>query len=323
MGRVAITGGSGFIGTNLVEHYRALGWDVLNISDVEPTLARHRGFWREASILDERALGAALSDFKPKLLIHLAARTDLDGTTLADYAANTIGVQNVVAAVNRTASLERAIYASTRLVFRVDHQPRNDYDYSATTMYGKSKIEGERVVKSQPKDCVPWTLIRPTTIWGPHGAAGQPAFFVQVLRGHYVHPRGRRILKTFGYVGNVVYEIAKLGEAPREAVAGKAFFVADYAPVEVREWADMIRRAAGAGAVRDVPLAVLKAASRLGDLLNAAGLKVPLTTFRLGNLLTPMEYDMSALQAVVGPLPHTLEESVAATVAWLRDAGRV
>lgn len=44
-------------------------------------------------------------------MIHLAARTDLNGVTLQDYDANMSGVSNVLAAINGAGSIHRAVFA--------------------------------------------------------------------------------------------------------------------------------------------------------------------------------------------------------------------
>lgn len=41
-------------------------------------------------------LKKTLKDFNPNVIYHLAARTDLNGRAIADYAANTKGVKNII-----------------------------------------------------------------------------------------------------------------------------------------------------------------------------------------------------------------------------------
>jgi nucleoside-diphosphate-sugar epimerase len=95
-GRVLVTGGSGFIGTNLVERYRARSWDVLDFDTCGPRDKSHLDVWRKVNLLDRVALNAAIAAFSPHYVFHLAARTDLDGKNAADYAANSVGTSNLV-----------------------------------------------------------------------------------------------------------------------------------------------------------------------------------------------------------------------------------
>src|SRR5438270_4115516 len=76
--RVMITGGSGFIGTNLVEFYRGARAEVMNLDLHPPRDPRHRPLWKRLDMLDEDAVARAVREFQPEYFLHLAARTDLD-----------------------------------------------------------------------------------------------------------------------------------------------------------------------------------------------------------------------------------------------------
>src|SRR3954466_4498733 len=234
-------------------------------------------------------------------------------------AANIGGVENVIRAAGRAGSVQLAVYASSRLVFDIHHRPSDEFDYRPTTAYGASKAEGERIVRDRAGEASPWLMVRPTSIWGPWFGVPYRDFFDAVLGGRYVHPAGLQIRKSYGYVGNSVFELERLIEAPPADVDGRVFWLADYPPIEVAAWAAEIRRCAGLGPVRSVPTWVLRAGGRAGDLLARVGMSdPPLTSFRVDNLLTEMVYDSGSTQLVAGELPFTMAEGVRATVEWLR-----
>jgi GlcNAc-P-P-Und epimerase len=318
--RVLITGGSGFIGTNLVAHYVRAGWTVLNIDRLPPRNREQAGYWRETDLLDAQGLRESFRDFRPSLVLHMGARTDLDGKTLDDYAANTVGVENVIAAIERAGTVRRVVYASTRFVFNHGVVPRGDYDYSPHTVYGESKVKSEEIVRSQPTGCVPWVIIRPTSIWGPWFDAPYKDFFLTVAANRYLHPGNLKIPKTYGYVGNVVREIVRFAEETCREAVGRPFFVADYEPLDVLEWGELIRREVGSRPIRRVPYGLLKVIAAAGDAAKRMGMsRPPLTSFRLRNLVTPLVYDMSGVERIVGALPYTLEQGVKETVRWLKS----
>jgi GlcNAc-P-P-Und epimerase len=89
--KVFITGGSGFIGTNLVADLLGDAVEFLNFDRSPPLDPSHRPYWRVGNILSPPALQEALAEFQPTHLVHLAARVDTDGRTLADYRDNTDG----------------------------------------------------------------------------------------------------------------------------------------------------------------------------------------------------------------------------------------
>ena len=323
-GRILIVGGSGFIGCNLVDFYHSRGWEVLNFDQLTPRNAAQSSLWREVSILDRDALIRSVSDYLPDYVVNLAARTDLHGTTIDDYEANRAGVQNIVDAVNSAGSVRRALYASSRMVVRTGYIMQSEWDYQPNLPYGDSKVETERIVRAQPEGSVPWLLFRPTSIWGEWFDIPYKTFFLTVAKNRYIHPKGMRIMKSYGYVGNVVYEIDKFLNATDEQFNGRAYWVGDDKPLEVLQWGQAIQRAMGTRPIPEVPYGVMKAIALAGDLAKRLGMKEPpLTSFRLDNITMQMEYDFTRERAIWGPLPYSMEEGVERTVKWLRDQGQI
>lgn len=318
MQRVFVTGGSGFIGTNLMHRLSQDGVEAVNYDWKPPRDAEMTASYVAGDIMDAPALADAVRTFKPDLVVHLAARCDLRGTALEDYDANITGVRNMINAVRAAPSVERVIFTSSRYVHGNEVQPLHDDDYSPFTMYGASKVEGERIVRASGLD-VPWLIVRPTSIWGPWFDVPYRSFFDAVRRGMYVHPRGEQLYKSFGYVGNVVHQITGMAVSPVDSVNRKTFYLADYEPVEVRSLAETIRAQFSAPAVRDMPLAVMRCMARIGDACQKAGWQnPPLTSFRLNNLRSRMVYDISGTREVVGLLPSNTEQGVERTVSWMR-----
>ena len=323
--RIIITGGSGFIGTNLVERFISSDNVVLNLDIAAPRNHTHHSYWMAQDLLDKVGLRSVMHDFAPDIVFHMAARTDLDGGTIDDYAANTVGVANLIAAVLGVTSLQRIVFASSRLVCRIGYEPTSEFDYCPTTPYGESKVIGEKLVRDAMAQLpCPALIVRPTSIWGPWFDVPYKTFFLTIARGRYVHPGKAKILKSFGFVGNTVHELERLMVAPASAVAGQTFYLGDYPPIDVAVWANAIQRALRVAPLRRVGVGALRAAAWLGDCLKACGWKYsPLTSFRLNNLLTPMVHDLAPLQAVVGALPYSMDEGVQVTVDWLRVQGEV
>jgi len=317
-----VTGGSGFIGTNLVAAYRAAGMVVVNADVAEPRNVDNSDAWSRVDTTRTDQLRDVFSRLRPTHVFHLAARTDLDGRGVSDYSANTTGVANLLAVLAESSSpVERVVIASSRLVCRTGYQPTSDEDYCPTTAYGTSKVETERLVRGAAK--LPWVLVRPTSIWGPWFDVPYRDFFVNVARRRYVHPSGQRVHKSFGFVGNTTWQLHRLMTAPADEVLGRTFYLADDPPIEVRDFANRISAALGRRPTREVPLPLLRALARAGDMLERAGHRAPLTSFRLANLLTPMVHDLSPLMAATGAPPYDLDTGVGVTVNWMRSRGLV
>lgn len=321
--RLLVTGGSGFIGSNLMA--RALetpGLEVLSIDKRAPRVGVGSRAHCTVDLLDIIHLRRVIRSFQPSHVIHLAARTDLMGKTLDDYADNTVGTSNLIAALSETQRLERVVFASSRLVCKIGYRPVDDLDFLPSHPYGSSKVAMERSIRSS---AVPasWTIVRPTSIWGPYFSVPYADFFNHVLAGRYVHPRGLRVLKSFGYVENTVEQIMGILYADHQSVSERVFYLADYVPIEVLSFARFLAKASGAPRVREVPLWTLSAAARVGDLARLSRLyrNPPLTSFRLNNLLTEMTFDMRATQEIVPSLPVDRDEGIRRTLRWLQGEG--
>jgi GlcNAc-P-P-Und epimerase len=322
--RILVTGGSGFIGTNLVDRLRrAESTTVANYDIQRPRYEAHAQYWVEGDLLASDRLLATMEEFRPTHLVHLAARTDIDGRSMDGYRSNTDGVQVVLNCVAAYGGLQRAIYASSRLVCELGEAPTSEYDYYPPNCYGRSKVVGEQLVRAH-HDHSEWVIVRPTSIWGPWGGAPYRDFFVTLARGTYVHPAHERIHKHYGYVGNVAYQIDRLLTAPAERVHGRTFYLADPQAIEVGSMAAEIRRALGLPPPRSVPISLLRMVARTGDALKTAGIiEPPLTSSRLRNLRTEMLYDLAEIDEIVGPLPFSLSEAIDNTIAYLRDHGDI
>jgi hypothetical protein len=78
-------------------------------------------------------------------------------------------------------------------------------------------------------------------------------------------------LKSFGCVGNMVYQIERILEAPVEKVNGKKLWLCDHPPLRPMEWADEIQRAVGAHPISPAPLPLLRGAAGAGDAARMLG----------------------------------------------------
>jgi nucleoside-diphosphate-sugar epimerase len=320
--RVIVTGGSGFIGTNLVSYFHEQDWEVSNFDIARPRNQEHFSYWKEVNLLDRDRLIKETQSFQPSAFLHFGARTDLNEQhNLAGYAANIDGVFNVIDAIRSTPSIQRVVFASSQLVCRLGYTPKDDYDYLPSTLYGQSKVLTERIIRSADDIDAIWTIVRPTSLWGPWFDVPYKNFFMTISRNLYVHPGGVSTLKQWGFIGNTVYQIWKIIKAPRDAVHKKTFYLADYTPINLSDFADKVQATFDAKPIRTIPSSILKSVARFGDIAQMLGWKKPpLTSFRYQNIVTNELQDLSALEEITGPLPYKVDSGIDLTLSWLKES---
>ncbi len=316
--RILVTGGSGFIGTNLMEALlRIPGAQLLNLDTQTPKQASHMPFWHHCDLLDGAAVQRELQAFQPTEVVHLAGRTDMFGHAVEDYAANHVGTQLLIEAIRATPSVERAVFTSSQFVVGPGILPRDEFDFRPHTIYGQSKVLSEKAVREAELACT-WTVIRPTNIWGKWHPRYPSEFWKVVKRGRYVHPGGARVMRCYGYVGNVVEQIQGILSADPAVVQGRVLYVGD-APIDLLDWTNAFSMELTGAKVRVVPRAVLATLAKLGDVIIATGAKFPIFSSRYRSMtedyLTPMEPTF----AVLGRPRISLQEGVQETGRWLRE----
>ena len=288
--RALVTGGAGFIGSNLVDALVGRGNQVTVIDDLstgrrenlEAALSNGAELV-EQDVRDAGAVAAAFERTRPELVFHFAAQIDVrrsvaetafdarvnvEGTINVLEAARGVGVRRIV-----NTSTGGAIYGEGRIL-----PAPEDHPVAPEAPYGQSKFAAEGYCDLYARiHGLATVSLRYGNVFGPRqdplGEAGVVAIFCgRLLAGERptIFGDGRQT-RDYVYVGDVVE--ANLAAAHSE-IAGPVN-IGRGAPVSVLELVDALGRLAGRdldpefgprrpGEVQDIHLDVARARAELG-----------------------------------------------------------
>jgi UDP-glucose 4-epimerase len=189
--KILLTGGAGFIGSHLIEGYRAAGHEVVVVDDLSSGL-------RENVPGDVRFYEADISDIepiiakeRPDVVNHHAANMSVkvsgDDPQL-DARINVHGFLAVMLAASRH-GVRKVVFASSGgTVYGVpQHLPiREDHPMMPLSPYGITKMAGEHYLRFFATERqLPATILRYGNVYGPrqlpHGEAGVVAIFAEKM----------------------------------------------------------------------------------------------------------------------------------------------
>ena len=181
---ILVTGGSGFVGLNVVEQLLARDEEVAIYDLLPPPSSFKKSFFEKGDTTDAARVEKLFSDKKPKAVIHLAAitagaeRDAREPRRIAEV--NLVGTLNVLEAARRH-GVRRFVHASTGAVFGAAGAANEPLDEERDrplpeSMYGITKYAAERAA------------LRLASLWNLDVLAGRLA----VVYGRWEHSTGVR-----------------------------------------------------------------------------------------------------------------------------------
>lgn len=223
--KVLVTGGTGFIGSHLIERLVQEGHQVRNVAKdrLNSVFLESLGIEMVLGDLnDGMNLGAMLEDVE--VVYHLAgavrARRNRDY-----YEGNYLTTKNFINATARSSKkLKRFVFVSSQAAAgpSQDGRPvREDDPYHPVSHYGRSKMLAEQEVMRY-RDKMPVTIVRPSGVYGPRDREMLQYFLLVKKRLQPLVGFGKKWL-NFVYVDDLVKGIMLAGEHPE--AEGETFFI--------------------------------------------------------------------------------------------------
>ena len=217
MTKVAVTGGAGFIGSNLTKRLLLEGYEVVVIDDLSTGLHSNvdqdNSIFHQISITDSKSLTTALKDCET--IFHLAARGSVPRSLknpVATHEVNATGTLNVLEAARATGA--HVVFSSSSSVYGRNLQlPKDESMWlGPMTPYAASKLAAEGYVQAYASAYnVPTTLLRFFNVFGPRQrpdheyAAVLPKWIWLAMQGKPIDVYGDGTAsRDFTYVETVV-----------------------------------------------------------------------------------------------------------------------
>ena len=250
--RVLVTGGSGFIGSHVVDKLRARGHEPV-IYDLRPspwhTDPAHPVDTVLGSITDREALERALHSCDA--VAHLAAVADVNDVHAEPEDAERVNARGTVAVLEaaRRAGVKRILYASTIWVYSDCEPEEVDEDTllpPPSHLYTSTKLAGELYCKAyQELYGIDYTILRFGIPYGPRAreAAVIPAFVNKALAGDPLTLAGDGSQsRKFVYVEDLADGVA-LGL--NEVAVNRVYNLASDETVTIKQIAETIKELMG------------------------------------------------------------------------------
>jgi dTDP-4-dehydrorhamnose reductase len=279
--RCLVLGGTGMLGRAVVAEARARGWAALGLSHAQGDLA------------DREGLAGWAERFRPEVVVNCAAYTKVDAAETdreRAFAVNGAGVANAAALAERAGA--RLLHVSTDYVF--DGKAREPYREDAPTaplsVYGRSKLEGERLALAYERAAV----VRTSWLFGPGGPN-----FVATIVG--LIEAGRLPLRVVADQEGCPTSTPSLARALLDLAAREAGGIVHYQDREPVSWYAF--------------------AVEIARLWSGAAEVIPVTTAEFPRPAPRPAYsvlDVGRFETIAGRRVEPWERGLVETLAWLR-----
>ena len=331
--RVFITGTAGFIGFHLAKLLLEEGFTVHGLDgmtdyyDVKlkqrrhQILLQHAGFTAtEALLEDHETLDRVADEFKPEVIVHLAAQAGVRYSLEAPRAyvdANIIGTFNIME-IARRHEVQHLLMASTSSVYGANIEMPYAETHKADhpmTIYAATKKAGEAMGHSYAHLWnIPTTMFRFFTVYGPWGRPDMALYkFVDaILEGRPIDIYNYgEMYRDFTYVEDLVRGIRLLIDAAP---------VRPEAPEEIPEW-DSLSPVAPYRIVNIGNSQTVKLVDFVDAIETELGVPATRNMMEMQKGDVPATWaDATLLRNLTGYAPQTdIKDGIARFVTWFRD----
>ncbi len=212
--RIAVVGGSGFVGTRLIELIKG-SHAITNIDKQKSSFFQN--ITHIADVRDVEAMKRELNGFDLVVLLAAEHRDDVTPVSLY-YDVNVDGMKNVLAAMDYN-GIKRIVFTSSVAIYGLNkNNPNEEHPADPFNHYGKTKWEAEKLLQAWAKKNpdVNVNILRPTVIFGERNRGNVYNLLKQISSGRFLMVGKGENVKSMCYVGNIVEFIKFLIENKKD-----------------------------------------------------------------------------------------------------------
>lgn len=201
--KITLVGGSGFVGTRLIDLLKQDDFEIQNIDK------QQSHFFPDVTMIgdvrDKKKLTELLKGTDVVVLLAAEHRDDVSPVSLY-YDVNVGGMQNTLAAMEAN-GIRRIVFTSSVAVYGLNKKnPDEEYAKDPFNHYGKSKWQAEQVLEEWYRTHSDWNvnILRPTVIFGERNRGNVYNLLQQIAGGKFLMVGSGNNKKSMAYVGNIV-----------------------------------------------------------------------------------------------------------------------
>jgi nucleoside-diphosphate-sugar epimerase len=326
VGKVLVTGATGFTGGNLCRRLRADGEQVVAFHRPTSRLETLQAMGVECRPVDIKDSEAVKDNFTGiDKVFHIAAAYRTEHSDQDEFSAVNIGATRNLLEAAKSANVRRFIHCSTVGVQGEIEQPPADeaYRFAPGDHYQESKLKGELLARDYFANGLKGTIVRPVGIYGP-GDTRFLKLFRPISKGRFIMIGSGEVLYHMTFIDDLIQGFILAGS--RDEALGEVYTIAGETYTTLRELVDLIADVLEKPHPRfSIPFwPVLTAAVVCDKACRLVGVSPPLYPRRVEFFSLDRAFSIAKAKAQLGYRPAVgLREGLSRTAAWYIEKGLI
>ncbi|MEA5461274.1 NAD(P)-dependent oxidoreductase [Arcicella sp. LKC2W] len=318
--KIFITGGSGFIGTHLIQLLDLMGlYEIINYDLKDPKIISN-AIYIKGDIRNESQVFNAMRNCD--VIIHLAAIWDDFSLDESEYfSTNVDGTQSVINGAKRHHIHTFINYSSVSVYGETEEECIEKMtNLKPTNPYGKSKLMAEKLFENWYKENLNISVVhlRPSVVFGKYNYGNIYRLINQINSGFYFNiQKSKSSLKSITYVENLTNATVFLLGKIKKGI--EIYNYSDTPHMNTMQISNIIEKRFGKKAGLAVPYTFAFALAIPFDLIsNLTGKNIPISTMRVKKYCTQTLNNSDKIKLLGYKSVFSSIEGLEKTVDWYK-----